>query len=567
MNYKDEYKKWSQIEFLEDDLKKELKKIENDEEKIKNQFSCYLEFGTAGMRGTMGVGPNRMNIYTVRRTTVGLAKFVVGNHKEKDGVIIIYDSRNNSKLFANYVAEVLSEYGIKTYISRDIRPTPFLSFAVLDMKAFAGVNITASHNRKEDNGYKIYLKNGAQFSAPDDKVIIDLVNNVTEKEMFVEPKNRKINKKLINIIPKEVEKNFLNKAYDVVIHKDFCKMHGNELKVVYTPLHGTGYTFLEEGFKKAGFTSVYVVESQNDKCGDFKTVAYPNPESELAFVEAIKLAKSKDADIIVATDPDADRMGVYVKVKKGEYLPLTGNELQSCMLEYVLYFSKGKYDFKKVIAAKSFVTTRLLDTIAKRYGVELAITPTGFKWIGKVINNSSKHFIYGSEESYGAALSDYVRDKDGIGTTLFVLEMALALKCANLTLYDLLYLLYNEYGVHRNYAFSLTYEGVEGKEKMNSIMSSLRDNPFEKLTDIKCTEMYDFNTNIVYNFKTKEKKHFDFEKNNTIRFMLEDNSMLTIRPSGTEPKIKIYLDIIDESIELADNKNQILTSALKKILN
>ena len=253
MDYKKEYEKWKGLTFLDKNLKDELKKIENDEEAIKNQFSCFVEFGTAGMRGTMGVGPNRMNYLTIRRTTLGLAKYIVKNKGEKKGVVIIYDCRNNSRDFALYTASVLSEFNINVYVSKKLRPTPFLSFAVLNMKAFAGINLTASHNRKEDNGYKIYLEDGAQFSPPKDKEIIDLVNGITDDEIFVDPKSVKANHKLIKEIPKSVEDAFLKGALDCVMHKDFCKRHGKELKIVYTPLHGTGYTFLKDGFKKEIF--------------------------------------------------------------------------------------------------------------------------------------------------------------------------------------------------------------------------------------------------------------------------------------------------------------------------
>lgn len=567
MDYRVEYEKWKSLSFLDKGMKEELKKIANDDEAIKNQFSCFVEFGTAGMRGTMGVGPNRMNYLTIRRTTLGLAKFIVKNGGQDRGVIITYDCRNHSKEFAYYTASVLSEFNIKVYISKKLRPTPFLSFAVLYMKAYAGINITASHNRKEDNGYKIYLKDGAQFSPPEDKVIIDLVNNITDEEIFVDPKKVKPNKNLIKIIPKSVEDEFLKRALDCVIHKDFCKKYGKDLSVVYTPLHGTGYTFLKDGFKKAGFTNVHVVKEQNDECGDFKTIPYPNPETAPAFDLAVKLAKRVDADVCVATDPDADRMGVWVKVKKGKYISLNGNELESCIFEYVSYFKNKTMDLTKALAVKSFVTTRMLDAIAKRYKVELKETPTGFKWIGKEVNKSSKKLIFAGEESYGCALSDYVRDKDGIGTTLFVCEMVLALKKAGLTLYDLLHLLYSHYGVHKCYAFSMVYEGITGKEKMASMMDKLRNNPFSKLTDIKVTKILDYKTNMVKDIVKKKSYPFEFGSTNTLKFFLEDNSTATIRPSGTEPKIKIYFDIIDKDEALADNKAKILESAMRKELS
>ena len=566
MDYMKEYEKWKNLTFLDKKSKEELKSIENDEEAIKNQFSCFVEFGTAGMRGTMGVGPNRMNYLTIRRTTLGLAKFIVKNKGEKQGVVITFDCRNNSKEFAYYTASVLSEFNINVYISKALRPTPFLSFAVLKMKAFAGINITASHNRKEDNGYKIYLKDGAQFSPPEDKVIIDLVNSIKDEEIFVDPKKVHPNKKLIKIIPKEIENEFLQGALDCVIHKDFCKKYGKELKVVYTPLHGTGYTFLKDGFKKAGFTNVHVVKEQNDECGDFKTIPYPNPETAPAFDLAVKLAKKVDADVCVATDPDADRMGVWVRVKKGEYVSLNGNELESCIFEYVSYFKNKTMDLGNALAVKSFVTTRMLDAIAERYGVELKETPTGFKWIGKEVNKSDKKLIFAGEESYGCALSDYVRDKDGIGTTLFVCEMVLALKKANLTLVDLLKLLYKHYGVHKCYAFSMVYEGISGKEKMSNMMKKLRETPFKKLTDINVVKIYDYSTNMVYDLEKDEKYPFTFSSTNTLKFFLDDNSTATIRPSGTEPKIKVYFDIIDKSEELADNKALILEQAMRKEL-
>ncbi len=566
MNYREEYQKWKALSFLDEKLKSELVKIENDEEAIKNHFSCFCDFGTAGMRGTMGVGPNRMNYLTIRRITLGLAKYIVNNKAEKQGVVITHDCRNNSREFAHYVAKVLTEFNIKVYISKDLRPTPFLSFAVLHMKAYAGVNITASHNRKEDNGYKIYLRDGAQMSPPDDQEIIGLVNNVTDAEIFVDPKNVKENKKLISIIPKSVEDAFLKGALDCMIHRDYCKKHGKELCAVYTPLHGTGYTFLKEGFKQAGFTNVHVVKEQNDECGDFKTIAYPNPETAPAFELAIKLAKEKDADICVATDPDADRMGVYVKVAKGKYVPLTGNELSACIFEYISNFKSKKMDFKKCLAVKSFVTTRLLDAIAKRYNIELGETPTGFKWIMKYVNKSPKKLVFSCEESYGCALSNYVRDKDGIGTTLLVLEMALALKKAGINLYDFLHLLYKSYGVHKCYAFSVIYEGLSGKEKMAGIMDKLRNNPFKKLADINAVKMIDYKTSKIIDLNTMAASDYDFPSTNTLKFFLDDNNTVTIRPSGTEPKIKIYFDIIDKSEELADNKFKILESALNKEL-
>lgn len=567
MNYNDEYEKWEKIEFLDKKLKNELKDIKNDEKGMKDRFSCYLEFGTAGMRGTMGAGTNRINYITIRRATLGIAKYIINNHKESSGVVIAYDSRNNSKEFANYIAKIFSEFSIKVYIGRDLRPTPFLSYAVLNLKTCIGINITASHNRKEDNGYKVYLSDGAQFSPPEDQKIIDLVNKVTDEEIFVDPKSVKGKKEFISFIPKEIENNFLNEALDIIINKELCKKEGKNLKVVYTPLHGTGSIFLKEGFKRAGFTNVHIVKEQDDKCGEFKTIPYPNPESAPAFDLAIKLAKKVDADIIVATDPDADRMGVYVKVSKGEYLPLTGNELNSILFEYVCHFKGKTTNLKNSLAVKSFVTTRLIDAIAKHYGVELKETPTGFKWICKEINKSKKKQIIACEESYGCSLSDYVRDKDGIGTTLFVCEMALELKKAHFTLYDFLKMLYNYYGIHKCYAFSIVYEGIEGKEKMAGIMDKLRNTPFTSLAGINVSKIYDYKNLIITDICTKKQTKFDFGSTNTLKFILSDNNTITIRPSGTEPKIKIYFDIIAKTDKEVNDKIQIFEKAIKKELS
>ena len=563
MNYNNEYEKWGRIAFLDKKLKKELKDIKNDEKGIKDRFSCYLEFGTAGMRGTMGVGTNRINYYTIRRATIGIAKYIIQNKKENAGVVIAYDSRNNSKEFANYISKVFSEFDIKVYIGKELRPTPFLSYAVLNLKTCIGINITASHNRKEDNGYKVYLGDGAQFSPPEDQKIINLVNEVTDEEIFVDPKNVKGKKEYIHFIPKEIEDNFLKEALDIIINKDLCKKEGKNLKVVYTPLHGTGSVFLKEGFKRAGFSNVYIVKEQDDKCGDFKTIPYPNPETIQAFDLAKNLAKKVDADIIIATDPDADRMGVCVRVTKGEYVPFTGNELNSILFEYIAHLKGKTVNLKNTLAVKSFVTTRLIDAIAKNYGVELKETPTGFKWICKEINKSKKKQIIACEESYGCSLSDYVRDKDGIGTTLFVCEMALELKKAHFTLYDFLKMVYNYYGIHRCHSFSIVYEGVEGKEKMANIMDKLRSEPFTKLADAKVIKIYDYKNLLMTDICTKKQAKFVFGSTNTLKFILSDNNTLTIRPSGTEPKIKIYFDIIAETSRLIrenvtlDNKNLI----------
>ncbi|MCQ2609385.1 MAG: phospho-sugar mutase, partial [Lachnospiraceae bacterium] len=363
MDYKKEYDKWLNANYIDDNSKKILLSMKNDDAKIRECFYDYLSFGTGGMRGIMGVGINRMNIYMVRRATQGLCDFIVENNRDKI-VVIAHDSRNNARDYAMEVAKTCIANGIKVYITKGLRPTPFLSYMVRYYKATAGVNITASHNTKEYNGYKLYLSDGAQFSYPDDEKVIAAVNKISDISVCKTISDKDLKKsKLYNEVDSKVEKQFLDDALSKMINNEYIKNNGKNLKIVYTPLHGTGSFFLLDAFKKAGFTNVKVVKSQDDKCGDFKTVPTPNPEKAVAFTESIKIAKQYDSDIIVATDPDADRLGVYVKTGKGKYSALTGNELASVILEYILFFAKkNKYNLRDYFVAKSFVTTRLIDS-------------------------------------------------------------------------------------------------------------------------------------------------------------------------------------------------------------
>ena len=570
LDYKKEYEKWCSYSFLDDDLKNELHNIKNDTEEVKDRFSLYVQFGTGGMRGTMGAGTNRLNVFTIVRATIGLAKYVKSHNAEKKGVAITCDTRNNSKKFAKISAAVLNYYGIITYISKDVRPTPFLSYAVRTYKTFAGINITASHNRKEDNGYKVYMYDGAQFSPPDDSELVNFVNGVNDSEIidFFNNRSDKENA-LFRYIDKKVENEFLNNACSYLINKSFCQKNGKKLKVIYTPLHGTGSVFLLDAFKKTGFTNVQVVKIQDDKCGDFKSVSYPNPETKEAYKVALEMAIKKDADLIVATDPDCDRLGVYTKISKGKYFPLTGNELASCILEYMLYFyNKKGMDLKKGYVARSFVTTTMIDKICSKYNIETKITPTGFKWIGKeILKEKNKKFLFACEESYGYLINDYVRDKDAVSGVLITLEIALCLKNAGYNFKDLLYLLYDAYGVHKNYVTSFEFKGITGKETMANMMSDLRTNYIKNITDVKVNEFIDCLNLKRVNMSTESISNYDFYKNDSLIYVLSDESRITIRPSGTEPKIKIYYDIVDKSIELADNKFEILSQGFNKILN
>ena len=570
MGYMERYNEWLGYDFLDSDTKKQLLSMKGNDEKIKESFYGFVPFGTGGMRGIMGVGTNRMNIYTVRRATQGFSDFIIANKQQKKGVAVIYDSRINSKKFALEAALTFCANGIKVYTFKSLRPTPFLSFVIRELGVAGGVNITASHNAKDYNGYKLYLSDGAQFSFPDDEKIINYVNKIDDlSKCKTMSEKDAIKKGLLKYIDGAIDKKFKKCAEDKLINKAMVKKYGKELKVVYTPLHGTGSVFLKDAFKEVGFTNVKIVKSQDDRNGEFKTVTYPNPESKAAFNEALKLATQNDADIIVATDPDADRLGVYVKTGNKNYMPLTGNELASIIFEYILFFAKkNKVNFAKSYAVKSFVTTRMMEAICKRYNLELKVTLTGFKWIGKEILKSNKQFLFGCEESYGFLVSDYVRDKDAISATLLTLELALAFKkYVGANLIDVLNMMRDYYGVYKNYNKNLDFVGVDGQEKMKSLMDSLRKNPITQLTDIKVIRTDDYLTSKSHDMITQRDTTLPFPSNNTIVMNFEDNSVITIRPSGTEPKIKIYFDILDKEEALADNKYEILQQAVTKVFN
>ena len=566
MKYLENFNKWMHYDFLDSYTKKKLNEIKDNDEVIKECFFDYLSFGTGGMRGLMGVGINRINIYTIRRVTQGIANYLKDNNLDKKTAVVIYDTRNNSYEFAKEVALIFAANGINTYMFDGVRPTPFLSFAVRNLKTAIGINITASHNSKEYNGYKVYLSDGAQFSYPEDEKIIEYVNKVSDisicKTMDYETALKQ--KKIIKL-KKDLDVKFEKEALGKIINKEYVKKHGNDLIVVYTPLHGTGSKFLNSAIKKAGFTNLYIVKEQDDENGEFKTLKYPNPESKNSFDLALDLAKKKNADIVVATDPDCDRLGIYVKNKKNKYLPLTGNELSSIILEYILHnLDKNKY--KKSFVAKSFVTTRLIDAICKNYGIDLVTTLTGFKWIGKEILNNKKKFIFGAEESYGFLVDDYVRDKDAVSATLITLEIALILKEYGVDLIEFLQLIFERYGLFKNYNFNLEFNGISGMENMNNIMSCIRNSKLEKITDIEVLYKIDYLFSEKIDIKNGIISKINMPKNNTIAFYLNDDSVITIRPSGTEPKIKIYYDIKDNDLSLADNKFEILNSAILKMI-
>lgn len=554
-NYEIKCNEWLNSSYFSDKIKSEIRHMALDD--IKESFADNLEFGTGGMRGIMGPGINRINIYTVRHASQGIANYIIKNKQQKMGIVIGYDTRNNSYTFAKEAALCFAANGIKAYLFTEVSPTPVVSFAVRKLKAFGGVNITASHNTKEYNGYKFYLSDGAQFSSPEDKIIISEIEAITDFstcKTMTEKDAR--SKKLLLDVPDFISKDFLDNVYSCIKNIKAHELMKNKLKIVYTPLHGTGEKYITSVIKKLGYKKYYIVNEQNDKCGDFKTVKSPNPENASAFELAFNLANKNDADIIIATDPDADRLGVYVK-HNNKYVSLTGNMLAAIMCEYLLHFEKGIYknkasNFDKYYIIKSFVTSNLLDEIAKYYNVECKICLTGFKWIGKEIlknenlpHEKRKKYLYGAEESYGCLVKDYARDKDSISAALIAIEMASYFKIGGYTLVDILELIYKKYGYIFSVNDSFTFEGLAGKNKMKNIMNNFENNIYNNICGIKTIRFDNYNTLKSLNIITNKTTTINMPQTNALSYLLEDGSSIFIRPSGTEPKIKFYYQVKD----------------------
>ena len=540
MDYKEIYESWLSNPYFDEETKAELKAIADDDNEIKERFYQDLEFGTAGLRGVIGAGTNRMNIYTVRKATQGLANYIIKAGKQSQGVAIAYDSRHMSPEFADEAALCLAANGIKAYVFESLRPTPELSYAVRELKCVAGINVTASHNPPEYNGYKVYWEDGAQITPPHDTGIMD--------DKYIE----------------ELKK--------LVIHWDSIKEMGDKLKIVYTPLHGTGNIPARRVLEELGFKNVYVVPEQELPDGDFPTVSYPNPEAAEAFELALKLAKEKDADLVLATDPDADRLGVYVKdTKSGEYITLTGN-MSGCLLaDYEISQikeTKGLPDDGKLI--KTIVTSNLADEIAKYYGVELIEVLTGFKYIGQQILNfettGKGTYLFGFEESYGCLIGTHARDKDAIVATMALCEAAAYYKTKNMTLWDAMIAMYERYGYCKDGVKAVTMKGIEGLAKIQEIMSDLRKNPPKEIDGHKVLSFRDYQADTITDLATGEVKPTGLPKSNVLYFDMEDNVWMCVRPSGTEPKIKFYYGVVGTSLEDADKKSEQMAKAVDDLI-
>ncbi len=572
MNYFDEYTRWIESNFIDEDTKKELIKIKDNKKEIEDRFYKNLEFGTAGLRGIIGAGTNRMNKYTVSKATQGLANYIIKNNGQNKGVAIAYDSRHMSKEFSEITANCLNANGIKTYVFESLRPVPELSYTVRKLGCIAGVMITASHNPSKYNGYKVYWDDGAQVVPPHDKGIINEVNKIEKYEdAKIINKDEAIKKGLYNIIGKEVDDCYIEELKKLSLNPNIIKEQ-KDLKIVYTPLHGTGRKPVQRILKEIGFKNVYTVSEQEEPDGDFPTVDYPNPEDKNAFRLALELAQNKNADIVLATDPDADRLGVYAKDSKtGKYMSFTGNMSGMLIAEYILSQRKEKGILHSNGALiTSIVSTDLSKAIGKEYNLKVFEVLTGFKYIGEKIRQfeESKDYTYefGFEESYGCLIGTYARDKDAIAAVMMLCEAAAYYKSKGLTLWDQMLNIYKKYGYYKEDIMSLTLEGADGAEKIKEILNNLRTNPLLKIWKYKVLEFRDYKEEKIINMLTKDEKKPQLPNSNVLYYELENNCWCCVRPSGTEPKIKFYIGVKEKTEEEADNAiKQIKEELLKYI--
>lgn len=572
MEYLNEYKKWCTSDVFDEKTKKELLNIKEDKKEIEDRFYKELEFGTAGLRGIIGAGTNRMNIYTVGKATQGLANYIKKNKGEKRGVAIAFDSRHMSKEFSEEAALILNANGIKTYLFESLRPVPELSFAVRELKCIAGIMITASHNPPKYNGYKVYWEDGAQIVLPVDKDIIDEVKAIEDyKEIKKISKEEGIKQKLYTVIGKEIDEKYMEALEKLVLNPEIIKKQ-KDLKIVYTPLHGTGNIPVRTILNRLGFENVYIVQEEEKPNGDFPTVDYPNPEDPKAFSLALKLAKEKDADIVLATDPDADRLGVYAKDSKtGEYKAFTGNMSGLLIAEYELSQKKERNEIpQNGMLIKTIVSSNLADAIAKRYNIKLKEVLTGFKYIGEQIKifekTNENTYLFGFEESYGCLIGTHARDKDGIAAVMALCEAAAYYKEKGFTLWDQMINIYEEYGYYKEDLLSITLEGVEGANQIKEMMENLRNNIPSKIGEYKVERFRDYKTEKIINMETEEEEKTGLPKSNVLYFDLENDFWVCVRPSGTEPKIKFYVGVKGKDIEDAEAKVKKLKEDLNKII-
>ena len=573
MDFREEYKAWLEDDFFDAATREELGGISGNPAEIEDRFYKNLEFGTGGMRGVVGAGTNRMNIYTVRKATQGLADYILEQGTQDKGVAISFDNRHMSAEFAEVTALCLAANGIKAYIFESLRPTPELSFALRTLGCTAGVMVTASHNPPEYNGYKVYWEDGAQVTAPRDKEIIAKVNaredyhtlKTMEREEAVE-------KGLYQVIGREIDDAFMEALKKQILHPEIIKEVANDIRIVYTPLCGTGNKPVQRILSELGFQHVYVVPEQENPDPDFTTLEYPNPEDPKAFTYALRLAKEKDADIVLATDPDADRLGVYAKdAKTGEYVAFSGNMSGMLIAEYELRerTALGLMPENPALVT-TIVTTNMTVPIAKAYDVKLIEVLTGFKYIGEQIKffeqTGSNNYVFGLEESYGCLAGTHSRDKDAIVAVMCLCEVAAYCKKHGQTLWDMMLEMYEKYGYYKETQYTITLKGADGARQITAIMDKLRKEPPKAFGDLKVKRFRDYKENVILDMETGEKTQTGLPASNVLYFELPDNCWCCARPSGTEPKIKFYMGVTGSSIEDAAARNAKLTEDIKALL-
>ncbi|MBR6308210.1 MAG: phospho-sugar mutase [Lachnospiraceae bacterium] len=573
MTVKEQYEFWLSDSYFDDATKAELKAIASDDNEINERFYKNLEFGTGGLRGIIGAGTNRMNVYTVRKATQGLANYILKQGAEKKGVAIAYDSRRMSPEFADEAALCLAANGIKAYVFETLRPTPELSFAVRELGCTAGIVVTASHNPPEYNGYKVYWEDGAQVTAPKDKDIITEVNNVAKfSDAKTMAKDDAMKAGLYNVIGKEIDDRYMEELKKQIIHPEIIKEVAGDIKIVYSPFHGTGNIPVRRILKELGFKNVYVVPEQELPDPDFTTLEYPNPEDPKAFTLALKLAREVKADVVLATDPDADRLGIYsYDTKTDDYVPFTGNMSGMLIAEYILK-ERTKLGTMPVNPAlvKTIVTTNMADPIAEKYHVKLVEVLTGFKYIGEqikwFIERGTNNYVFGLEESYGCLAGTHARDKDAVVAVMCLCEVAAWCKKNGVTLWDRMLDIYKEFGYYKEDLYTITLKGMDGSQKIQEMMEKLRKNPPKELGAWKVLSFRDYDKDVIIDMATGEKKPTGLPKSNVLYFDLTDNAWCCARPSGTEPKIKFYIGVKGNSLEDSAQKVEELKNNLKAIL-
>ena len=569
--YKEKYQAWLDSAIINDEIKNELRGI-TDEKEIEDRFYKDLDFGTGGLRGVIGAGSNRMNIYTVSQATQGFADYLNQNFKDPS-VAIAYDSRNMSDEFAKAAALTLSANGVKVFLFESLRPTPVLSFSVRELKCQGGIVVTASHNPKIYNGYKVYDEFGGQVT--DDKAgkVISCVKAISDFSMIKTiSEEEALNKGLLEYISEEVDKVYIEKVKGLTIREDLVKEKAKDLNIIYTPIHGSGNIPVRRVLSELGYENVKIVAEQEKPDGNFPTAPYPNPEMPQVFELALEMAKTENPDIIVGTDPDADRIGVVVNAGNGDYKVLTGNQTGLLLTDYMLSSLKetGKLPADGVVI-KTIVTTEGARKIAESYGVEIMDVLTGFKYIGEKIHefeiNKDKQFIVGFEESYGYLAGDFVRDKDAVIASMLIAEMTLYYKSKGMSLYEGLINIYKKHGFFKEELVSLELQGKEGQEKIASCIEALRNENISNINGVKILTKYDYKLSVEENLTNSAKTEIKLPKSNVLKYILEDGSSFVVRPSGTEPKMKIYLAVKGTSLGNAEEEVSKFKDSVMDVIN